>query len=443
MTMKILALYGGAFNPYTVYHHEIAHKLISSGLADAVAVVPSREHRFKDASNMVSYRDRLAMVRLLVDSGPGSRVFAPNMGADEAEPTVSSGSTWDLAAEMSEKFPDYEIVIVIGEDNIPDLHKWYRYEDLSALYSFIVVGRKGEASDPLEQPAVSASYTRLPYDGRGSSSDARAALAAGDTHGASKHLTGAVLSYIRKNGLYKPKLVTGGPELLADGSNYDKNAYPKACNTVDIAIVRLQGEKLEVLLIKRKWNPCQGMWAMPGGFVDISKNESLADAAVRELDEETGAVGIPVKQLGTYGDPHRDNRDRVIDTVYYALLPQGAADSQKIQAMDDAGDYQWRELSWTMDTADIAFDHAAILRDLMTELQTVAKHTPRPLQLLPPQFTWKQVEDVYKAMLGYRTSNIRRKLGSLYEIVGVGDKVVGARHRPASLLEYRGVRNGL
>jgi 8-oxo-dGTP diphosphatase len=91
----------------------------------------------------------------------------------------------------------------------------------------------------------------------------------------------------------------------------------------------------------------------------------------------------------------------------------------------------------------LAFDHALILQDLIKTLRKEAKYTPLPFSLLPKHFTWKQVADAYKALLGREPQNIRRKLSSRYLIKEVGEKVKGSRHRPASLLEYLGEKDDL
>src|SRR5688500_16009399 len=75
---------------------------------------------------------------------------------------------------------------------------------------------------------------------------------------------------------------------------------------------------IEVLLVKRKHEPFQGKWGLPGGFVD--QDEKVLDAAKRELQEETGVENVSLTQFGAYGDPGRDPRGRTVSLVYWSLL---------------------------------------------------------------------------------------------------------------------------
>src|SRR5437016_2433978 len=93
--------------------------------------------------------------------------------------------------------------------------------------------------------------------------------------------------------------------------------YPRPAVTVDTVIVT-QGPKPRVLLIRRKHAPFEGMWAIPGGYVE--PDETLEVAARRELQEETGIDAKQLEQLHTFGDPGRDPRGRTISVVYLALV---------------------------------------------------------------------------------------------------------------------------
>jgi 8-oxo-dGTP diphosphatase len=236
------------------------------------------------------------------------------------------------------------------------------------------------------------------------------------------------------------KMVTGGPDLLPDCSNYDRDAYPKALNTVDTIICRVIGDKLCVLLIKRKWNPFAGTWAIPGGFLDISRGEKLADAATRELLEETGASGIPVHQLGAYDT--QDPRGPLITTVFYALVSEDRMAAQKIQAADDADDLLWVPVD-ELDATDIGFPHhRTILQDFLSSLRERVTREPLAFQLVPSVFTLPEVARVYQALLGRPVRNIRRYLDSKYVLVPAG-KRRHTPHRPPETYRYSGEKGGI
>lgn len=130
--------------------------------------------------------------------------------------------------------------------------------------------------------------------------------------------------------------------------------YPRPAVTVDIIPFILTKEGLRVLLIRRKNPPFQGCWALPGGFLDM--DEELADAAVRELKEETGVAPSAMRQLSTYGKIGRDPRGRTISVAFVAAI----SPKSEPRAASDAASLAWYD---PKNTPDMAFDHDEILRD--------------------------------------------------------------------------------
>jgi 8-oxo-dGTP diphosphatase len=128
--------------------------------------------------------------------------------------------------------------------------------------------------------------------------------------------------------------------------------FPRPALTVDV-VVATRENRPRVLLIRRKKDPFAGSWALPGGFVD--ENERLADAARRELEEETGAKVSELEQLYTAGDPGRDPRGWTVSVVYLARVEPKAI---KAKAADDAEEVGWFPLD---ELPALAFDHAMIL----------------------------------------------------------------------------------
>jgi 8-oxo-dGTP diphosphatase len=128
--------------------------------------------------------------------------------------------------------------------------------------------------------------------------------------------------------------------------------HPRPALTVDIAVFYRQEDSFEVLLIKRAREPFEGHWAFPGGFVD--KDESLEDAAARELLEETGLGGVHLEQIGAFGDPGRDPRGHTVTVVFAGMLDEPAP----VRGADDASEAAWHS---ALRPPKLAFDHNKIL----------------------------------------------------------------------------------
>jgi 8-oxo-dGTP diphosphatase len=116
------------------------------------------------------------------------------------------------------------------------------------------------------------------------------------------------------------------------------------------------GGQLRVLLIERNHPPFAGCWAIPGGFVD--ENESLEDAARRELLEETTLSGVTIEQFGAYGDPGRDPRGHTVTVAFIARL----AECTPVVGSDDAARAEWFPVD---ELPPLAFDHDRILADAL------------------------------------------------------------------------------
>jgi 8-oxo-dGTP diphosphatase len=109
-----------------------------------------------------------------------------------------------------------------------------------------------------------------------------------------------------------------------------------------------------VLLIRRKYEPFKGAYALPGGFVEIG--ETVETACRREVREEAGIDIGELRLVGVYSDPKRDPRGHTVSVVYLVRLPGEVTP----QAGDDAAAAEWVE-DWRKHA--LAFDHAQILAD--------------------------------------------------------------------------------
>ena len=191
---------------------------------------------------------------------------------------------------------------------------------------------------------------------------------------------------------------------------YDPGAFAPFAVTVDVVLMTVVEGALWVLLIRRGKEPFKDAWALPGGFVE--PDEDLADAAARELAEETGIGQAPsrLEQLGAYGHPARDPRMRVVTVAYRAVVPpldevpRGGSDAAHAE-FKPVADVRSNRLR-------LAFDHRRIVSDALDRLRTDLETTDIALRLCPPEFTIRQLQDVYEAVrwTNLDAGNFQRKV---------------------------------
>lgn len=206
--------------------------------------------------------------------------------------------------------------------------------------------------------------------------------------------------------------------------------FPRPALAVDCVVLGFDEGDLKVLLIRRGLEPFKGKWALPGGFVRME--ESLDEAARRELEEETGLRGVFLEQLYTFGDVKRDPRGRTVSVAYYALVKLG---EQPVSPATDAEVAQWFDAS---KVPALAFDHAKILETAIGRLRNKVRYVPIGFELLPRKFTLTQLQHLYEAILGRALDkrNFRKKALSLGVVEGTNEQERGVAHRAAQLYRF-------
>ncbi|MGE5631204.1 MAG: NUDIX hydrolase [Caulobacteraceae bacterium] len=276
-------------------------------------------------------------------------------------------------------------------------------------------------------------------------------------------------------------------------AEYDASRYERPSVTVDMLVFTVMNEEtqnyrklpekvLKLLMIKRGDHPFLGYWALPGGFIQM--DESLDQAALRELKEETNIDDIYMEQLYTWGDVGRDPRTRIIGCSYMSLVD---SERLEIKAGDDADDVRWftlrtsviqqkktvtekgyiiqewnklrlqsdgEELSATIrvdkkvegnavrlgreiEEADgIAFDHAKIIQYAIERLRNKIEYTDIAFSLMPERFTLTELQQVYEVILGKELlkANFRRKIAGM--VIETNEYTRDAGHRPSKLYKY-------
>ena len=206
--------------------------------------------------------------------------------------------------------------------------------------------------------------------------------------------------------------------------------YPRAALTVDCVVFGLDESELKVLLIERALEPFKGKWALPGGFVRVE--ETLDEAARRELEEEAGLKNVFLEQLYTFGAPERDPRGRVITVAYYALAKLS---DFRVKAATDAESVAWYPLH---KLPPLAFDHADIIERATERLRGKVRYAPIGFELLPPRFSLTQLQRLYEIVLERTLDkrNFRKKILSLGLVIETDELETGVRHRAARLYRF-------
>ncbi len=160
---------------------------------------------------------------------------------------------------------------------------------------------------------------------------------------------------------------------------------------------------LNLLLIKRSFEPAMGKWSLAGGFV--REDESLDEAASRILHKLTGLKDVYLEQFYTYGAIERDPGARVISISYSALIKIMDIDED----LKEKNGAHWQSISTL---PELIFDHREMANKALNNLQEQIKIHPVGFALLPEKFTLVQLQELYEAI--YQRSidkrNFRKKI---------------------------------
>jgi ADP-ribose pyrophosphatase YjhB (NUDIX family) len=206
--------------------------------------------------------------------------------------------------------------------------------------------------------------------------------------------------------------------------------YPRPALTVDCVVFGFDEGDLKVLLVRRDVEPFRGKWALPGGFVRM--DESIEEAARRELREETALEKLYLEQLYTFGDVHRDPRGRVVTVAYYALVKLA---DYRVNAATDASTAAWFSVS---EVSTLAFDHNSILDTAMARLKGKVRYQPIGFELLPVKFALSQLQHLYEVILEQDLDkrNFRKKILGTGLLVELDEIQQDVAHRAARLFRF-------
>ncbi len=201
--------------------------------------------------------------------------------------------------------------------------------------------------------------------------------------------------------------------------------------SVDTVAFSVQQGVLEVLLVKRKYEPFKSNWALPGGFLE-DRDKSLEDAAAKQLLEATNVGNVYLEQLYSFGNKGRDPNGRTISVTYLALLRQ---EEFELRANAEASGVAWWPFN---ELPNLAFDHQEVIAYAHTRLRYKIEYSPAAFSLIPAKFTLRDLQLVYEAVLvrAVDNRNFRKKFlntGVLQELAETSQET---SFRPARLYAF-------
>lgn len=116
-----------------------------------------------------------------------------------------------------------------------------------------------------------------------------------------------------------------------------------------------------IVLIKRKNEPFKDFYALPGGIVEYG--ETVENAVLREVEEETGLKGQIHSLVGVYSDPKRDPRGHFV-SICFIVIPTGG----ELRSGSDAKEVSLFSL---YELPKLAFDHEKMIRDAEVKLRGI------------------------------------------------------------------------
>jgi len=207
----------------------------------------------------------------------------------------------------------------------------------------------------------------------------------------------------------------------------------------DVAVFAFLDGAMNVLLVRRRYEPYESYWALPGGLLE--PDETLEEAAERELREETGVTDTYMEQLATFSRVDRDPRGRVISCCYLALVDGARV---RLRPGSDAREAAWRPLEALLRETDegtvLAFDHDRILAYARQRLAYKLEYQNVAWSLLPETFTLSELRRVYEAGIGraFEPNNFRRIALGWGVLAESGERPTGGR--PAATYRFADTR---
>lgn len=214
---------------------------------------------------------------------------------------------------------------------------------------------------------------------------------------------------------------------------YDNHQFDSPLLTVDAVLFTYHEESLKVLLVQRSNHPELGKWGLPGGFVDLMRDQCLEDTVLRKLQEKTGVAPPYLEQLQTFGNAKRDKRGWAVTVCYTALIAYQDCETH----IATVTDVRWTDIETALNM-ELAFDHHIIIHQARERLKQKALYSIVPAYALPEQFTLPELQHLHEVLIDkpLQKKSFRRRIEQAELLIDTGEKR-SEGGRPASLYRMK------
>ncbi len=140
MNKKIIGVFCGSFNPPHLYHLLAAEQLVNNRLDHVLFVPVNAKYQKK---GLIENKHRYNMLKLICDKNENFDVSDIEIKADKWM------RTFETLTELQARYPNDELRLIIGTDNLKGLYDWYEIESLLSRFKVIVLSRDEDNIDEI------------------------------------------------------------------------------------------------------------------------------------------------------------------------------------------------------------------------------------------------------------------------------------------------------
>ena len=198
------------------------------------------------------------------------------------------------------------------------------------------------------------------------------------------------------------------------------------------SIFTIDKGKLKILLVKRKNNPYQGLWALTGGA--LYNDEDLEEGLKREIYEKTGLENIEVKLANVFGKKNRSPVMRMVAVTYIGII-----DASKVEIAKSTlktSNAEWFSID---EVPHLAYDHNEIIADAIKKLKEEILKTDLLKVFFPNGFTLPELQKVYESILEKKLDrrNFRKKKLNMDMIIPTEEEKIFEGKKKAKIYKFK------